>query len=813
MSHNETEVAGTVSAIEGKLKRHFGKTTDTATKEQIYQAVALCVRDEMIDNWVPAKEKIKKEGYKKLLYMSAEFLMGRALLNNMVNLKMTDKYNAALEKLGLKLAEIEEVENDAALGNGGLGRLAACFLDSLATLKLPAMGCGIRYQHGIFRQRILDGEQVELEDNWVETGYVWEIEKDEEAVEIRFGGELEEYWDNNGLQINHFNYHSVLALPYDMPIVGYDSDAPATLRLWSARAKQNLDMSFFNRGDYLRATEEKELAEVISKVLYPEDNHDAGKQLRLKQFYFFTSATMQHIVREHKKLRGDLHTLPDYYEVQINDTHPTLAIPELLRILLDEERFTWDEAYDVVSRMFNYTNHTVLAEALERWPKDMLSLMLPRIAQIIEVINEKYCARLWETFPGEFEKISQLAISAYNEIRMANLCVAVCKKVNGVSALHAKILKTSVFRAQYVMNKSKFLGITNGITHRRWLAKANPALTSLLTEYIGEQFLSDYREFEKIAPLADDPEFRKKFGIVKAQNKKRYAEHLYLKQGILVNPEAIFDVHAKRLHEYKRQLLKVLQIMHLYNYIIDNPGKYNEPIVFMFAAKASPGYARAKKIIQLINAVAELVNNDERVNKIMQVVYIENYCVSEAELLTPATDISEQISTAGKEASGTGNMKFMMNGAVTLGTLDGANVEIAEQVGRENIYIFGATVEEINYMNRFNSYHPGKYYEKDAQLRRILNQLIDGTLNVPEHQFSDIYHSLLFGDSNVPDQYFLLYDFEPYIHAFFKAVVSYSKRDKWLKKAVINTAKSGYFSSDRTIEEYNEKIWHLTPLS
>ncbi len=798
--------------IKGKLIRHFGKNVEDATTEQIYQAVAMCVRDELMEEWMISVEESKKRRLKTIIYMSAEFLMGRALVNNLINLDRLDAYKEALESMNIDLGEIEDEEADAALGNGGLGRLAACFLESLATLDLPAYGCGIRYEHGLFAQRILDGAQVEIEDNWLETGEVWEIERVEDEVEVKFGGEVNEVWDENGLTIEHVNYSSVIGVPYDMPVIGYKSNAPATLRLWSARGKKNLDMSFFNRGDYARAMEERELAEVISKVLYPEDNHEAGKQLRLKQYYFFTSATMQWMVQTHKRNFGNIYDLPKYYEIQINDTHPTLAMPELMRILMDQEHLSWEDAFDITSKMFNYTNHTILTEALERWPKEMLRMLLPRIYKIIEILNEKYCEKLWEAFPGEFDKISHHAIVAYNEVRMANLCVYVCKKVNGVSQLHGEILKTSLFRDQYVMEPKKFIAITNGITHRRWLVKANPALTNVLKETIGDKFIKDYREFEKLAEFIKDPAFLEKIAVAKQHNKRRLAEYVFKKQGIVLHEDAVFDVQAKRLHEYKRQLLKVMHILYLYNRACEDRTSIKEKITFIFAAKASPGYTRAKNIIRLINAVGDLVNNDPRTKDLLQVVFIENYGVSAAEILIPATEISEQISTAGKEASGTGNMKFMMNGAITIGTLDGANVEMVERATRENMYIFGATVEEIGYMNRYGTYKPGEYYEKDKQIRDVLGRLIDNSLpGVSERQFSDIYQSLVFGDYDKPDQYYLLYDFEPYVNAYDKMISAYSDRPKWLKMMASNIAVSGWFSSDRTIGDYNAKIWGLTP--
>lgn len=796
--------------ILGKLKRHFGKTISDASNEQIYQACAMCVRDEIMDKWLRANKRIDKQGLKRVYYMSAEFLMGRALVNNMINLDVYDKYKEALKTLKVDIDTIEEQEKDAGLGNGGLGRLAACFLESLATLELPAMGCGIRYEHGLFRQRILEGAQVELEDDWLDTGHVWEIEQPEEEVEVRFGGEIEECWTEEGLKIHHKNYNAVLAIPYDMPIVGYESNTPATLRLWSAKAKSDLNLDYFNRGDYQRATEEKELAEVISKVLYPEDNHAQGRQLRLKQFYFFTSATMQSIVKRHKKLYGDVRTLPEYVTVQINDTHPTLAIPELMRILMDEESLGWDEAFHIVNQVFNYTNHTIMVEALECWQADMFRTLLPRIYSIVNAINEKYCAKLWKYYPGDFDKISKMSIIAYNEVRMANLCVAVCGKVNGVSQLHGNILKTRLFRDDYVIEPQKFLAITNGVTPRRWLAKANQSLTALLKEYIGSDFIKDYREFEKIKPLAEDREFVEKFAAVKAQNKKRLAEYVWKKQGVKVNENALFDVQAKRLHEYKRQMLKVLHIISLYNTVKHDPTSFTQPCVFFFGAKASPGYARAKNIIRLINAVGDMVNQDPDTKDILQVVFLENYGVSVAEVLIPAADISEQISTAGMEASGTGNMKFMMNGALTLGTMDGANVEMCEAVGEENMFIFGATVEELNYMERHNSYHPEVIYEQNMDVRNAMSRLLDGSLpGVPDRQFADLYHSLLFGDYDKADKYYVLHDFASYKQAFLKAVDTYQNKEEWFSMAVKNTAASGIFSSDRTIAQYNEKIWHL----
>ncbi len=800
-----------VRNIVGKLKRHFGKTLETASMEELYKASAICIRDEIVDMWVSAKEKAEEENLKKVYYLSAEFLMGRAYINNMINLGILEKYRSAFDSLGLNLSDIANQEKDAGLGNGGLGRLAACFLDSLATLELPAMGCGIRYEYGLFRQKIVDGEQVELEDNWIEDGYIWEMERPDDAVEVRFNGEIEEVWTENHMTPVHKNYNTVLAVPYDVPVVGYQSPYPATLRLWSARAKDRFNMNFFDRGEYVKAMEERELAEVITKVLYPNDNHEQGKLLRLKQFYFFTSATMQYLVKEHKRKYGDLHTLPSHAAIQINDTHPTLAIPELMRILMDEEGFDWDSAYAIVQSMFNYTNHTILAEALECWDEQMFKLLLPRIYSIVQAMNEKYCRWLNRFFPGDMDRISRMSIVAYNQIRMANLCVAVCGHVNGVSQLHGEILRQQLFADEYRVSPGKFLAITNGITHRRWLAVANPGLTKLMTSVIGDGFLKDYREFEKLMPFTGDEEFLKLYAGVKQENKVRLANYLYSAQGVELRTDAIFDVQAKRLHEYKRQLLKCLHILYLYNKLHENPRFLTQPIVFLFAAKAAPGYLRAKNIIRLINAIADLIHNDPLTNSLLQVVFIENYSVSNAELLIPAADISEQISTAGLEASGTGNMKFMMNGALTLGTMDGANIEIYDQVGKDNIFIFGAGEEDISSMKRYHSYRPGEIYEKNMDVRNAVNRLIDGTLpGVSNHRFSDLYQSLLFGDYGGADPYFLLYDFASYIHAFDRARHLYQREPlTWMKKAAINTAKSGFFSSDRTILEYNDRIWHL----
>ncbi|MDR0519684.1 MAG: glycogen/starch/alpha-glucan family phosphorylase, partial [Clostridiales Family XIII bacterium] len=732
-----------------KLKRGLGISPDLASKDEIYKAVSLTVRDMIMERWADANEQVWKQGAKRLYYLSAEFLMGRALVNNMINLRLASEYREALSELGLSLADIEEQETDPGLGNGGLGRLAACFLDSLSTLGLPVTGCCIRYEHGLFRQRIEGGEQVEADDNWLENGNIWEVERPDDTVEVRYGGGIEEVWTAEGLRIEHSGYTAVLAVPYDMPIIGYESGMPATLRMWSARAKSELDMSHFNRGDYVAAASESALVESISQVLYPEDNHEQGRLLRLKQFYFFTSASMQFMVKKHKKHYGDLRTLPDHYCVQINDTHPTLAIPEMIRILMDDEEMQWDEAFDIVSRMFNYTNHTIMREALERWNEGMLKSLLPRVYRIITEIDRKFRDRVWEKWPGDVARLNEMAIVGSGEIRMANLCIATCNRVNGVSQLHGEIIRTRTFRDFYILYPDKFLGITNGITHRRWLAKANEGLTALISERIGDGFLHDWRELggDSDSPALaggglgwahargglwehlSDEGFLSEFARVKRANKERLCDHLRKSQGIEINPDTVFDVQAKRLHEYKRQLLKIMHVLHLYFEIKAGRGDV-VPATYIFAAKAAPGYHMAKEIIRLILSVGELVNNDPDTASLLKVVFIENYSVSEAEILIPATDVSEQLSTAGLEASGTGNMKFMLNGAVTIGTMDGANIEIAEAVGSENIFIFGADAYEIERVQGEGSYSPRGIYESDGRLRRVIDSFTDGTLPV-----------------------------------------------------------------------------------
>ena len=793
-----------------KLRRSVGVTPEEATAEDVYQAVGRTVRDLVMDMRADSTRETHERGARRLYYLSAEFLMGRALTNNMINLGLYEEYRDAIGELGFDLDAIEEQESDAGLGNGGLGRLAACFLDSLSTLEMPVTGCCIRYEHGLFRQRIVDGEQEEADDNWLDKGNIWEIARPEDCVEVRYGGHIEEVWTDRGLSVSHEGYTSVLAYPYDMPVIGYGSRTPATLRMWEARAKTELDMTYFNKGDYARAGLESALVESISQVLYPEDNHEQGRLLRLKQFYFFTSASMQFLVRSHKKYFGDVHKLPDYFTIQINDTHPTLAIPELIRILLDDEGLSWDEASAIAFKMFNYTNHTIMREALERWNENMLRDLLPRIHKIITVIDNKFRDAIWQKWPGDWHRMDEMSIIHGGEVRMANLCIAVCGKVNGVSRLHANIIRTQTFRDFYILFPDKFLGVTNGITTRRWLAKANRPLTAEIEARIGSGFLKDFREFERLREWIGDPGFCEAASRVKRENKERFAAYLGARQGTSVNPGTLFDVQAKRLHEYKRQLLKILHVLCLYYRLKTDPAAEITPTTFLFAAKAAPGYYMAKEIIRLINSVSAFIEADPSAREILKVVFIEDYNVSVAERLIPATDVSEQLSTAGLEASGTGNMKFMLNGAVTIGTMDGANVEIHEAVGEGDIFIFGALVDELDTLNRLGTYNPRALYEQDCELKRVLDTLISGALPAPGgRQFHDLYNALLNAGEGRADKYFVLHDFRSYDEVYAMLLKAYGDRERWERMSAKNTICSGIFSSDRTIQEYSDNIWRL----
>ena len=797
-----------------KLSTTFGCGIEEATDEQVYQALAMMVRDEVMQRRSVSRGVRKQTGSKKVYYLSAEFLVGRALYNNMVNLVNEGNYLKALDELGIDKSVIFEEEPEPGLGNGGLGRLAACFLDSLTTLKLPAMGCSIRYEFGLFRQKLVDGYQVEVPDNWLDWGNVWEIPRPEQTVEVHFGGRVVPYDDHGRMRFAHENYTTVLAVPYDIPTLGYDTTMVNFLRVWSARSPKQIDMQSFNSGQYVKAMAERELAEVISKILYPNDDSYQGKELRLKQQYFFSSASVQYAVSDFLKVYGPNWSIfPDKVAIHINDTHPAVAIPELMRVLMDEHDLGWDEAEDICRHTFAYTNHTVLQEALERWPESLFAETLPRIYMILQEMNRRLCEKLWKSYPGQWERIGHMAILGYNQAHMANLCVAYAHSVNGVSAIHTDILKKQTFHDFYILEPQKFVSITNGITHRRWLIQCNPGLSSLIDEAIGDGWRKDMDQLIRLKSFADDAAFREKFAKIKAENKLRLAEHVRRQQGIEMNPDSLFDAQAKRLHEYKRQLMNALGILMRYNEIAANPDRTYLPRTYIFGAKAAPGYQRAKLTIKLINSIADMVRRHPVVSKYIDVVFLENYSVSQAEVLMPAAELSEQISTAGKEASGTGNMKFMMNGAVTIGTMDGANCEIHDAVGAENIYIFGLTAEQVE--RGYSSYRSYEIYETNPAIRKALEQLIDGTL-CPEHprMFQEIYHALLFGDGGgMADPYFVLKDLPQYMAAQKKIDGDYTDKDLWLRKAVLNTACSGGFSSDRTIREYNDKIWHLKPLN
>ncbi len=796
-----------------KLNSNFGCEISDATDEQLYKAVALTVRDEIMQRRTESRGVRKAEGAKKVYYLSAEFLVGRSLFSNMVNLVNEKNYIQALEELHIDRGLIAEEEPEPGLGNGGLGRLAACFLDALSSLQLPAMGCTIRYEYGLFRQKLVDGFQVEVPDNWLDDGNVWEVPRPDQTVQVHFGGRVEEFEENGRMNFRTVDSVVVEAVPYDIPTVGYDSCMVNMLRVWSARSPKRFDMNSFNRGQYVQAMEERELAEVISKVLYPNDDSWQGKELRLKQQYFFSSASVQYAMNDFLKVYGPQWSIfADKVAIHINDTHPAVAIPELMRLLMDEHGLGWDQAEDICRRTFAYTNHPVLQEALERWPENLFAQTLPRVYQIVCEMNRRLCEKLWKAYPGQWERIGHMAVVAYNQIHMANLCVAFTHSVNGVSAIHTDILEKRTFHDYYVMEPGKFHAITNGITHRRWLIQANPGLSDLIDSAIGDKWRKDMDYLAELKPFADDRAFRERFAEVKHYNKLRLADRVRRMQGVIMDPDTMFDAQAKRLHEYKRQLMNALGILMLYNRIDEDPSFDMPPKTFIFGAKAAPGYQRAKLTIKLINSIAELVKKHPRASKLISVVFLENYCVSQAEVLMPATELSEQISTAGKEASGTGNRKFMMNGAVTIGTMDGANCEIFDAVGAENIYIFGLTADEVE--RGYANYHAHEIYETDAAIRKALNQLIDGTL-CPENprMFQEIYHGLLFGDNGgMPDPYFVLKDLPQYLAAQMRIARDYTDKDLWLKKAVMNTASSGIFAADRTITEYNDQIWHLKPL-
>ena len=799
-------------SILGKLQRYNGKTLEEANSQQIYNAVASTVRDQIMQRWVEYRERDRAYQGKRLYYMSIEFLVGRSLYSNVLNLCATTEYTQALTELGIAWQEIMPSEPEPGLGNGGLGRLAACFLDSLSTLDLPAMGSTIRYEYGLFRQKLTDGQQVELPDDWLVNGNVWEMPAAEESVDICFEGHVvsKEVAGRTVFEVE--GGRIVEAVPYDMPVVGHEANTVNSLRMWRARSRTAMDFHTFSSGDYRNASLEQELASIISKVLYPEDNHHEGKTLRLSQQYFLTSATLQYALKDFKRRFGnDFKLLPDKAVFHINDTHPGFAIPELMRLLMDQEGLGWDEAQQITMRCMAYTNHTVMQEALERWPQDLVRRQVPRIYMIMEEMNRRLCDMLWHKFPGDWDRIARMAILAYDQVHMANLCVAWSYCVNGVSRLHGDILKQDTFHDYSLIYPQKFTYITNGITHRRWLMACNPRLSELITEAIGPRWQHEPDQLENLLPLRDDTAFREKFLQVKQHNKATFAAWIKARQKIVLDTDTMFDVQVKRLHEYKRQMLNALHIHALYNRIVDDPNIDMLPRTFIFGAKSSPGYAKAKLIIRYILALSRLIDKHPRAKKLLKVLFVENYNVSAAEMLIPAAELSEQLSTAGKEASGTGNMKFMMNGAVTIGTLDGANVEISEQVGDDNIYIFGMRVDKVNTLYQEGSYSPIGIYEQNAELRRALTQMIDGTL-FPDNPalLQGLYHDLLFGSWGAPaDPYFVLKDFGSYSMAQRRVDLDYRDSGDWLRMAITNTAMSGLFSSDRSIADYNRMIWKL----
>ena len=801
------------NSVKENVKMLYRKNLEDASQQEIYQAVCYAVKDVIIDNWLKTQKAMEEQDPKILYYMSMEFLMGRALGNNLINLTAYKQVQEALEEMGLNLNLLEDQERDPALGNGGLGRLAACFLDSLATLGYPAYGCGIRYKYGMFKQQIRDGYQVEVPDNWLKNGYPFELKRPEYAKEVKFGGYVAQEYDEATGRVNFVqkDYQSVNAIPYDMPIVGYDNDVVNTLTIWDAEAIQDFSLDSFDKGDYHKAVEQENLAKTIVEVLYPNDNHYEGKELRLKQQYFFISASVQRAVAKYKKQHDDITKLYEKVTFQLNDTHPTVAVPELMRILMDVEGLGWDEAWEITTKTCAYTNHTIMAEALEKWPVDLFSRLLPRIYQIVEEINRRFLIQVREQYPGDEEKVRQMAVIYDGQVHMARLAIVGGYSVNGVAKLHTEILKKQTLKDFYEMTPEKFNNKTNGITQRRFLLHGNPLLADWVTEYAGNGWITDLPKIKKIAELADDTQAQKEFMEIKHKNKVRLAKYIKEHNGIDVDPNSIFDVQVKRLHEYKRQFMNILHIMYLYDRLKKNPDMPFYPRTFIFGAKASAGYERAKAIIKLINSVGDVVNNDPTIKGKIKVVFIEDYRVSNAELIFAAADVSEQISTASKEASGTGNMKFMLNGALTLGTMDGANVEIVEEVGEENAFIFGLSAQEvINYENH-GGYDPMEIFNNDQDVRKVLMQLINGTFAPGDPElFRPLYNSLLNTQCTAKaDTYFILKDFKSYAEAQKRVEAAYRDEDNWAKSAILNVACSGKFTSDRTIQQYVDEIWHL----
>ena len=799
--------------VRNNVKTLFRKEVEEATPQQLFQAVSYAVKEAIIDDWLATQKQYEKDDPKTVYYMSMEFLLGRALGNNLINMTAYKEVKEALEEMGIDLNVIEDQEPDPALGNGGLGRLAACFLDSLATLGYASYGCGIRYRYGMFKQKIRGGYQVEAPDNWLKDGNPFELRRPEYAKEVRFGGNIRVEYDETGK--THFvqeNYESVMAIPYDYPIVGYGNHIVNTLRIWDAEAIVNFQLDSFDRGDYHKAVEQENLAKNIVEVLYPNDNHIAGKELRLKQQYFFVSASIQAAIAKFKKKHGDISKLPEKVTFQMNDTHPTVAVAELMRILLDEENLGWNEAWDITTKCCAYTNHTIMAEALEKWPIDLFSRLLPRIYQIIQEIDRRFIEQVRAQYPGNEEKVKKMAILMDGQVKMAHLAIVAGYSVNGVAKLHTEILKNQELKDFYQMMPEKFNNKTNGITQRRFLMHANPLLADWVTEKLGtKEWITDLSKMSGLKEWLDDEEALKEFMTIKFKNKERLAAYIKEHNGVEVDPRSIFDVQVKRLHEYKRQLLNILHVMYLYNQIKEHPEMSFYPKTYVFGAKASAGYIRAKEIIKLINSVADVINNDRSINGKLKVVFIEDYRVSNAELIFAAADISEQISTASKEASGTGNMKFMMNGAPTLGTMDGANVEIVDEVGIDNAFIFGLSADEVINYEQNGGYNPYDIYNNDPDIHRVVDQLVDGTYsNGDTEMYRDLYNSLLNNQGGSrADMYFILKDFRSYADAQARAMEAYKDKEKWAKMALKNTACCGKFSADRTIQEYVDDIWHL----
>ena len=791
--------------MDEKCANNFGCSVAEATKQQVYMTLCMVVRDILAEKNMEFNKKSNKKEDKQVFYMSMEFLVGTSLRNNLCNLKIEDTFKKALKSIDVNIDEVYSIEPDAGLGNGGLGRLASCYMDSLTSLAIPATGYSIRYEFGIFKQKIIDGWQMEFPDDWLNLGDVWLKGRTDEAVEVKFGGHVNEWFDENGYHSEHVDYTVILAVPYDMLISGYDTPAVNKLVLWSAKSPKRFDMTAFSRGDYAKAIEENTKAEVISKVLYPADDHIEGKILRLKQQYFFVSASLQTITKKHFAKYQTLDNLADKVSIHINDTHPALCVPELMRILMDDYGYGWDDAWEITKKTLSYTNHTVMSEALERWNEHMFSEQLPRIHKIVAEINRRLVSDLEKIYPGDYAKIEYMAVIANGEVRMANLCLAACHTVNGVSKLHSEILTNSIFRDYYNIDNSKFTNVTNGIAYRRWLCQSNPLLTDYLKETIGNDFLKDATALEKLLEFKGNKETLDKLFDIKHQNKIRLSDYILNANGIKVDPNSLFDVQIKRLHEYKRQLLNVLQILHMYLKIKENPNMDFQPRTFVFAAKASAGYFMAKQIIRLICAISNTINSDPAVRDKLKVVFIEDYKVSLAEIIIPAADISEQISIAGKEASGTGNMKLMINGAVTLGTLDGANVEIFEQVGNDNIFLFGLKSHEVDELWR-QGYSPLEYVNSNPDLKAVLDLL---TSNVLGTRFDDVAKSLLTNAFGTADAYMTLADFDSYVKAQELVGETYKDKYKFMDMSLTNIAKAGIFSSDRAIKEYADNIWKI----